>query len=59
MAEDEMVERHHRLNGHELNKLQERVEDRKPGVRQFMGSKRVGRDLVTEQQKQPMNKAFI
>ena len=28
MAEDEMVGRHHRLNGHELNKLRELVMDR-------------------------------
>ena len=32
-----------------LSKLQELVMDRKPGVLQFMGSQRVGHDLVTEQ----------
>ena len=31
----------------------------KPGVLQFTGSKRVGHDLATEQQKQPTHKAFI
>ena len=29
MTEDEMVGWHHRLNGHELSKLQEIVKDRK------------------------------
>ena len=33
-----------------LSKLQEIVKDRKPGMLQFMGSQRVGHDLVTEQQ---------
>ena len=28
MTDDEMVGRHHRLNGHELNKLRELVMDR-------------------------------
>ena len=34
-----------------LSKLQEIMEDRKPGMLQSMGSQRVGHDLVTEQQK--------
>ena len=33
-----------------LSKLQEIVEDRKPGVLQSMGLQRVGHDLVTIQQ---------
>ena len=32
-----------------LSKLWEIVKDRKPGVLQFMGSQRVGRNLATEQ----------
>ena len=31
-----------------LSKLQEIVEDRKPGVLQSMGSQRVGHDLASE-----------
>ena len=34
-----------------MSKLQETVKDRYPGVLQFMGWKRVRRDLVSEQQK--------
>ena len=34
-----------------VSKLQEAVKDRYPGVLQFMGWQRVGRDLVSEQQK--------
>ena len=33
-----------------LSKLQVIVEDRKPGMLQFMGSQEVGYDLVTKQQ---------
>ena len=33
-----------------LNKLQEIVKDREPGVLQSTGSRRVGHDLATEQQ---------
>ena len=33
-----------------LNKLQEIVEDRKPGVLQSMGLQRVGHDLMIEEQ---------
>ena len=32
-----------------LNKLQEIVKDKEPGVLQSMGSQRVGHDLATEQ----------
>ena len=39
-TEDEIVVRHHQLNGHKFE----------PGVLQFMGSQRVGHDLVTEKQ---------
>ena len=47
-TEDEMVGWYHPLNEHELGKLRELVMDRKPGVLQSMGSKRVGHDWVTE-----------
>ena len=43
MTEDEMVGRHHRLNGHE-SKLQETVKTGKPGVLQFMRSQSIGHD---------------
>ena len=35
-----------------LSKLSEKMEDRKPGMLQFMVSQRVGHDLATEQQQQ-------
>ena len=35
-----------------LNKLLEKVDKKEPGVLQSVGSQRVGRDLVTEQQQQ-------
>ena len=35
-----------------LNKLQEIVKDRKPGMLQFMGLQTVRHDLATEQQQQ-------
>ena len=42
VTEDEMVGRYHRLNGHELSKLQEMVRDQqRPGVLQSTGSRRV------------------
>ena len=44
MTEDEMVGWHHQLNGHEFEQTL--------GVLQFMGSQRVGRDLVTEQEQE-------
>ena len=47
MTEDEMVGSYHRLNGHELNNLQEIVKDR---VLQSMRSRRVGHNLATERQ---------
>ena len=39
--EDEMVGWHHRLNGHELSKIQELVMDREMDMLQYMGSQRV------------------
>ena len=51
MTDYEMVEWHHRLNGHECEqtpKIQSRAE--KPGMLQSMGSQRAGHSLVTEQQ---------
>ena len=46
-----MVGWHHRLNGHEFEQTPEDSEKTgKPGALQFMGSQRVGHDLVTEQQ---------
>ena len=44
MTEDEMVGWHHQLNGHEFEQML--------GVLQFMGSQRVGHDLVTEQEQE-------
>ena len=38
MTEDEMVEWHHWLNGHEFEQTPEMVLDREPGVLQFMVS---------------------
>ena len=35
-----------------LSKLREKMEDRKPGMLQFMASQRVGHDLATEQLQQ-------
>ena len=53
-TEDEMVGWHHWLNRHEFEETQEDSDGwtEKPGVLQFMGSERVGRDLATEQQQQ-------
>ena len=42
-----------------LSKLRETVMDRKPGVLQSTGSKRVGRDLATEQQQQQILRILI
>ena len=39
-----------------VSKLWETVEDREPGVLQFMGSQRVGHNWATEQQQQSHNK---
>ena len=47
-TEDEMAGWHHQLDGHEFDKLQELVMDKKPGMLQSMGSQRVGHDWVTE-----------
>ena len=46
-TEDEMVGWHHRLCGHEFEKLWKIVKDRKPGC---MGSWRVGHNFTTEKQ---------
>ena len=46
-----MVEWHHQLNGHKFEQTPGADEgQRKPGVLQSLGSKRVRHDLVTEQQ---------
>ena len=42
-----------------LSKLQEIVKEGKPGVLQFMGSQRVGHDLVTEQQQRAWAEHFL
>ena len=47
-TEDEMVGWHHRLNGHELDKLRELWWTGRPGVLQSMGLQRVRCDWVTE-----------
>ena len=44
MTEDEMVEWHHRLNGHELGQTLGDIETGKPGMLQSMGSQKVGHD---------------
>ena len=49
-AEDEMVGKHHQLNGHEFKQTQGDRKGREPGVLQFLGSQRVGHDLVIGQQ---------
>ena len=49
MIEDEMVEWYHDLIDMSLSKLPEIVKTGKFGMLQFMGSQRVGQDLVTEQ----------
>ena len=43
-AEDEMVRKHHQLNGHEFEQLWERVKDREACS---WGCKRIGHDLAT------------
>ena len=44
MAEDEMVSKHHQLNGHEFEQLWEIVKDREA---YSWGCKRAGHDLAT------------
>ena len=51
MTEDEMVEWHHQLNGHEFEQTLGDSE-RQGRLLQFMGSQRVGHDLAPEQQQQ-------
>ena len=48
VAEDEMVRQHHWLSGHEFDQTPGDSEGH--GMLESMGSQRVGRDLVTEQQ---------
>ena len=50
MTEDEMVGWHHRLNGHEFE--QTLGDGERQGSLAFIGSQRVGHDLVTEKQQQ-------
>ena len=55
-TEDEMVGWHHRFGGRELGKLWETVrDDGRPGMLQSMGLQRVGHDLATKQQQQPLS----
>ena len=49
MTEDEMVEWHHQLNGHEFEQLLGGSEG-KPDIFQPIGSQRAGLDCVTKQQ---------
>ena len=51
-TEDEMVEWHHWLDGHELEQTLGNSEGQKLGVLQSTGSQGVGHDQVTEQQTQ-------
>ena len=44
VTQDEMVRWHHRLNGHNLSKLQEMMMDREGLSTAFLGSQRVGHD---------------
>ena len=46
-TEDELVGRHHWLNGHEFGKLWELVMDRDPGVLWSMGWQRIRHDWAT------------
>ena len=52
MTEDEMVRRHHRLNGLEFEQTLGDSEGMKAWHAAVHGSQRVGHYLVTEQQKQ-------
>ena len=47
--EQEKMRWHHWLNGRSFIKLQGMVKDRKLGMLQYIGLKRVGHDLATEQ----------
>ena len=47
-TEDDMVEWHHGLNGHEFEQTQGDSDEQRT-VMQFMGSQRAGNDLATEQ----------
>ena len=52
-TEEEMVEWHHRITGHEFGQTPgDKWRTGKPGMLQSMGLQRVGHDSVTEQQQQ-------
>ena len=53
MTEAEMVGWYHWYNGHEFKQTPKTVKDREAWQLQFMGSQRVGHNLVTEQQHLP------
>ena len=56
MTEDEMVEWHHQLNGHEFEQTSGDSEGQGSlELLQFMGSQRVGHDLATERQQNEQN----
>ena len=57
-TEDEMVGRHHWLNGQEFVQTLGEWRAGKPGMLQSMGSQRVGYNWTTEQQQQQLSESF-
>ena len=59
VTEEEMFGWHHWVTGHKSEQTRRQWKTGKPGVLQSMGSQRVGHNLVTEQQQQPIILSFI
>ena len=55
MTEDEIVEWHHQLNGHEFEQT---LADSEPDMQLYMGSQIVRHNLVTEQQQKRQQVLF-